>query len=564
VPSGRKLGNRVRRGGPPEVISGKRPASEPAHRLRTRYSHGGLLTIHGAMTSNDVTVVIPRQPGSEVREFDPADPWEAPTGPDAQAVADARSRALSTVAWMIPTLAMGVIGFIGLDRPGLWGDELITWGYAVTPWSEFLPLLRNAEAVLGPFYALMRAWVELAGDSDFALRAPSVVFMAAAAGLVARVATHVAAPSTGLVAGLLFTLLPATTRYAQEARPYALAVFAAALATWLLVRALDRPTVGRWLPYALAVWLLGLAHAVALTLVIAHGAAILAIRRKATLGWLVSAVVGVLPGGLLLWVGASQRAQIAWIPPASLDRLAALPESLFGGTLIGGIMIALALMGLALERRLALVTVWALLPVGLLFVAGHFTSIFLYRYLLFTVPAWVILAAVALTRSPIMRALAALAIVATLAFPSHAELRQTGGHGQDSKALAATLTAHATPADGVLFGPRTGGEAIVGRDLVAHYVPLDRRPADVLAQRPPRTNGSTMPAECPDVAACLSGVERLWIVRTVATDDPLAGITDAIRNVVDERYEIAETWRFRGLTLALAVRKTVDDPAVTG
>ena len=515
------------------------------------------------MTNNDVTLVIPRQPGSEVREFDPADPWEAPTGSEAEAAPDARTRALSTVAWVIPTLTMGVVGFIRLDRPGLWGDELITWGFAVTPWHELFPLLRTSETVLGPYYALVWAWVGLVGDSDFALRAPSVVFMAAAAGLVAMVATRVAAPSTGLVGGLLFAVLPVTTRSAQEARPYALTVLAAALSTWLLVRALDRPTITRWLPYALALWLLGLAHAVALTLVVAHGTAILAVRRKAMLGWLLSAVVGVLPGGLLLVMGASPLAPVADLPSASADRLAALPENLFGGTLIGGVLTALALMGLALDRRLALVTVWAMLPVGLLFIAGHITSIFVYHYLLFTVPAWVILAAVALTRSPIMRALAALGVIATLAFPTHTELRQTAGHGQDSKALAATLAARATPADGVLFGPHADGESIVGRDLVAHYVPLSRRPTDVLAQRPPRTNGSTMPTECPDVAACLSEVERLWIVRTVATNDPLAGISAPTRDAVAELYEITETWRFRGLTLALAVRKPVDEPATS-
>src|SRR5690606_16767162 len=127
-----------------------------------------------------------------------------------------------------------------------------------------------------------------------------------------------------------------------------------------------------------------------------------------------------------------------------------------------------------------------------------------------------------------------------LAFPTHAELRRSDGHGQDTKALAATLAAQATPADGVLFGPGAGAESIVGRDLVAHYVPPTHRPADVLAQRPPRTDGSIMPAECPDVAACLSGVERLWIVRTVSTDDPLAGLTADTRDVVGELYEITE------------------------
>jgi uncharacterized membrane protein len=47
--------------------------------------------------------------------------------------------------------------------------------------------------------------------------------------------------NTGLVAGLLFAILPVSSRYAQEARPYAVVLFAAALATLALIRLLAPP-----------------------------------------------------------------------------------------------------------------------------------------------------------------------------------------------------------------------------------------------------------------------------------------------------------------------------------
>jgi mannosyltransferase len=85
-------------------------------------------------------------------------------------------------------------------------------------------------------------------------------------------------PITGAVAGILLSLMPNTSRYAAEARPYAFACFFAPLALLLLHRALDRPIPARWIGYGIAVLLLGLPHIIALTTLGAH-LAVLAQRR---------------------------------------------------------------------------------------------------------------------------------------------------------------------------------------------------------------------------------------------------------------------------------------------
>src|SRR6185312_2573237 len=57
--------------------------------------------------------------------------------------------------------------------------------------------------------------------------------------------SRLAGARAGLVAGLVFALVPSVSRFAQEVRFYALATLVATLATLLLLRALDRPSALR-------------------------------------------------------------------------------------------------------------------------------------------------------------------------------------------------------------------------------------------------------------------------------------------------------------------------------
>ena len=60
-----------------------------------------------------------------------------------------------TVHWLVPMLLTGLVAAAGLAQPGLWTDELATWGMAGTTWHEFWPVLRYVDAVLAPYYAFM-------------------------------------------------------------------------------------------------------------------------------------------------------------------------------------------------------------------------------------------------------------------------------------------------------------------------------------------------------------------------------------------------------------------------
>ncbi len=220
--------------------------------------------------------------------------------------------------WVVSGLLMAVLGLWRVGDAGFWGDELATWGMTRVGWRTMWALLGERDIVLAPYYALMHGWASLFGDSDAALRLPSVLAMTAAASLIAVLGTRLANPRVGLLSGVLFAVLPTSSRYAQEASPYAMGTFAAVLATLLLTRAVGRPSRARFAAYAGAVALLGAMHVVALALLAAHGLALLVSRPDLWRRWVLAAVVGGLPGLALLWFGSHQKKQISWIERADL------------------------------------------------------------------------------------------------------------------------------------------------------------------------------------------------------------------------------------------------------
>jgi mannosyltransferase len=473
----------------------------------------------------------------------------------------ARQRALSELAWLLPTLVMLSIGLIRVGWPALWADELATWGMATVPWSHTWQLLHHIDATLGAYYAFMHVWVSMLGASDVMLRLPSVLAMGAAAGLTARLGTRLASPRVGLLSGLVFAVLPTTSRYAQEARPYALVVFTAVLCSLALVRVLDRPRVGRLLAYSLAIALLGLLQAVALLLIPAHALVVVAVRRSVMPRWLVAAGVGLLPALPALYLGSQQTAQVAWIGPPTSSSLTAYPASLLGSAVGAGMILALAMYAVSTRHPAVLYTSWAVVPAVGLLAASQLTTLWLPRYLLFTTPAWALLAGTALGRTRLIRGATALALIAAVGITAQASVRKPDGHLQATREAAALIAAQMKPNDVIVYSSHDRGAAVhgtsdrVGRDLVAHYIPADRRPADVLQVVPQRTSGRVTAVECTNVARCLGNVQRVWVLRLGHQVDPLQDLGGMKGAVVRSRYYVSRVWYPQGFTLALTLPK---------
>lgn len=395
------------------------------------------------------------------------------------------------MVFLAPALLTLVLGALGLGRQA-WRDEHATWQAATIPWSLLREHLSQVDIVLLPYYLLMRVWILVFGDSVVAMRVPSLLAMACAAGLTGLLGSRVFDRWVGLAGGCLFAVVPSVSRFGQEARPYA---FAIAFAVASMLAVLSR----RWWLVSLTVALTGLAHLVALLVLLAHLPVVLrwrgagrvdsgapgifpdnaasrapqaALSGKMLRPWLIAVGVGLVPVIPIAVFGVRQTSQVSWID-SGWRSLASLPFSLARSAAVAGILAALAIvgvLGLEWDWRLTMLAVWGLAPPLVLFAAAH--DLFYYRYLLFVLPAWALAAGLALRR----RAVAAAAVAAALVLgaPDQMALRRSPLAGdQDYRAAAAYVAQHMSPSDGIWFEGYPDGRERLGfaYELRDHAMP---------------------------------------------------------------------------------------------
>jgi mannosyltransferase len=469
-------------------------------------------------------------------------------------------RWLDRTRWLWPALLTLAITLVQIDRAPLWRDELATWSAASRPLGDLLRLAANIDGVSVAYYLLMHAWVELFGASVLALRLPAALSMAGAAALIAVLGGRLFSGRVGLVAGLLFAVLPSTSRYGQETRPYALATLFAVLATLLLVGALAQPGWLRWLGYAAALTGLGLAHLLAMSLVLGHAVAVLLAwrddRDRRLARWLIALVPAVLVLAPLARLGRDQQAQqLSWVNPPTLADLADLPSDLLLNGAVGGVLVGLAAVGLATRGRWGVVlALCGVLPTGLLYVGGLLTPLWVPRYLLFVVPFGCLLAAGTLASLTLRWALPIVAIAGLLGAPAQAVIRRThenpASAAMDYAAATRIIGANQRPGDGIVYSHRDVQSLL---DTAVLYY-LGDHPRDVLLAEDPVTAATMQGTECADPAACLAGVNRVWLLARGQRSDPLIGVAPPKAAALRDQFRVDQVWTVPGLTVALLTR----------
>jgi mannosyltransferase len=512
-------------------------------------------------TSTDQTAIIVRVPAQLEPPESTGPPAWTPTADDLPAEPEPLNNPrLTVLAWLIPFVVAGGIGWWKLATPGLSEDELATWGMVSIGWGDFRSVLSNVDATVGPYYALLRVWVSLVGDSDLLLRLPSVLFGAGAAAVISGIGIKLAGRRVGLAAGLIFALLPGVSRYAQDARPYALVMLAAAWSTYVVINLVERPRFRTYIWYTVSVLVLGLAHVVALLLLLAHVLLVVRVRRswRALFGWLGAVLIGVSPALPMLYLGRTQSGgQIGWIPPLSWGRLTETPDRLFGATILAGAVIALALTALSLRPPAQAVTLWALVPAAGLAAAALVTPLWVPRYLLFVLPAWALLAGLAVRRLTLLRGLVAVLGIGALAIPAQTAIRTVYGHDYASRDISLVIKANRLPGDAVLFGPFADGDQRTSRDAFMRYLAADQRPLDKLMVQPPRSRGSLGAQECPDaeIPSCFGNPARVWVIRKGSYSNAMQSIGAAKEQLLRQNFVQSKIWPLKGFTVALYTRK---------
>ncbi|WP_433827974.1 glycosyltransferase family 39 protein [Actinoplanes sp. CA-015351] len=475
---------------------------------------------------------------------------------------------LSIPAWLVAGLVTGIVCLVRAGSPVPWRDELATLIAAQRSFSEQLHMEHNLDAVFAVYYAFMHVWTELFGISMLSLRLPSVLAMAVAGGLVARIGQDLYDRKTGLFAGLIFASIPAVTRYGQEIRVYAAVVAFTLLSSWLLLRAVRQPRWTRWIAYAVSVVLVGAGHIFALTVLSAHAAYVLFgffaerkrplltwIRQSRVPAWTASVAAGIVVIAPLAYVSTKQSGQVAWIPELNWDTGQVWHEQLFMDGAVGGLVVVLAL--LAVNRKwsaTALCLGIAVLPLLVLAIMSLAVSpLWMMRYVLFTIPGWALLAGAALARLNRVPVTAALAALALFSLPQQITLRGVNGHDDiDHQAIAAIIADHVIPGDAIMYTPR--GRF---REGVEYYLPADKRPDDILVAGSAVEAGRLEVPECINAPSCVDPrVARIWVTcYGDCLDNPAVGLHMPARSMLKNgRFHVKQSWRVYRATVTLYQR----------
>nr|WP_269329337.1 glycosyltransferase family 39 protein [Kineosporia babensis] len=345
-----------------------------------------------------------------------------------------------------------------VNRPSPWWDEAVTRDVISRPTSEILDLTAHVDLVHAAYYLLVHGLVGPT-ESFVAIRLLSVVAATATGVLLVRLGRELGSGRVGLAAGLLWVIAPLASRYAQEARPYAMVALLATAATLALVRVCRKPWLRtRWAVYIACLAGLGLLNVIGLTILASHLCYVLATSApRVRLRWYLAAGSAVTLLSPLLYFSSTQSGQVAWLPVPALERLSGFFEAQYETTwlVVGLLVLAFAGLGRGTHNpALALGLTWAVLPPVILWTISQVHPLYDWRYVFFTVPGTALALASLATLLRVRLLLVMLLALAIGGYHLQTVYRwEKTGHHENLRGVAQAIEEGAQPDDAVIFLP---------------------------------------------------------------------------------------------------------------
>ena len=342
---------------------------------------------------------------------------------------------MKTTGWHKVILLLLMLAFAlrvyRLGTQSLWWDEMSTAARALIPFSEMLDNLFAVRNHVPLYFLLMRPWARLTGQTEFALRFFSVLWGVTGVALTFRLGRRVAGEWVGMLAALLLSVSPLHVWYSQEARMYAMVATLATASALLLLVSLRRQGWRGWIGYGACLLAAVYTHYLALFLLLAHYSFFalnyrflkISFRRWVVVGGVVALLF--LPwGAAIMLSGGFVRSPIGWIAPArwyepflTLLNFAAGPSSdglwpaylALAACLVGGVVAFTFYRRMLISTRpwlaVRFLLCWLAVPILLTWAISldlpiaHKRSIYMDRYLILALPAFLLLVAWGLARA---------------------------------------------------------------------------------------------------------------------------------------------------------------------
>jgi len=366
------------------------------------------------------------------------------------------------------TIAGAWLRLSHLGSKSLWLDEGATVALARASWQHFAWVWWHGEANLQTIYFLLvRAWIHL-GDSEAWLRLPSAVFGIASIPVMFVVARKFMGAAPALAATALLAFNPSDVYYSQEARSYTLAILLVLLSTYYFVRAVEQNQPRDWLLWSLFGILAFYSHDFVALVLVAQAVSVffkappVPWRRLITC----SAVIFLfaIPGLTYVFRASPENLHFLWMPRASAKEFWHL-AMFFGGAgvkvVVAGVLWIAGAVAVWRSRRSGaprtfwrgmLIVVWAVLPAVILSLISLRQPMFLQRYLIFSLPAMILLAGLGtdtLRRWEI--GLFLVVLLCGMSIPAiNKEYRKPR---EDWRGASNAVLASAAPGDAVVFFP---------------------------------------------------------------------------------------------------------------
>jgi hypothetical protein len=466
------------------------------------------------------------------------------------------SHTMGLLAWMILLAIVALaasLRFFQLSRDAFWLDESYSlqaitghnYRYVHLPADTVIPARDTkvfdrdrpawtiwttlGEDTFPPlYYLLLRGWVDLFGDSDFAIRFLSALLSVAAVVAFFDVLRLTSGTKIALWGACVMAIAGAQIQLSREARAYALVLLLSLLACDALVR-IERfgPSAARWAGLTASAIGVMLSHYFAYSMIGALGLyALIRLRGRArTLGICALIVATVLV--TITW-GPFLRKQLAVYSLArdfavdpgpnyfwnGVHRLAQLPDGMLASTsdrsrmpLVVGLLFLFGPIVLAIRRREAML--WILLLVcviGALFALDWIRGTSQLSYIRYTVLAMPALYALLVTAGgeswlrwivPPLIVFAAMTSLPYVVWPYRAD-------AQDWRAVAARIAASTAPGDVLVYHGIGAGIPTSSRALflcISRYL-KSPHPVLIIDDEIPSDRART----------ALAGLEHFWLI----------------------------------------------------
>jgi mannosyltransferase len=381
-----------------------------------------------------------------------------------------------SILLVLITIAATLLRFHAIANRGFWLDE--TFSATISQDAFSRPFRINGESGIYMllYFVLLHFWMAL-GDSEFVIRSLSVVCSVATVPFTYALGSRLFGRKAGLIAAGLLALNAFHIRYAQEARTYALVTLLSTISTWLLIRNLQERQRASWTLYGVFLALMTYSHFLALLIVFAHCVAIACLPphtipwkglRRSTV-WFVCLT---LPMAVMVLLTAMKTPPASWTTTPDWSTvlhffvLTAGNSGILLLVLDSAVIAALIFdaghmwwrNGSSTENwPRVFVLLGFFLPVAIVLAVSEFHPLFVPRYLLPCLPAFLLAVSAGLmcipSRSVAWTLGGAIFLLSLAAIPSCYDSRAFF-FVEDWRAISSGIVDQAKPGDGISFYPQ--------------------------------------------------------------------------------------------------------------